>query len=300
MEDPAYAGGLGAVADDDVRVQYRVDLPDGPTGMGGSAGNRTGVAICVETTGRCTGDLVVELALRRFRFDPAGVITYLDRTHGWREEPGIPLPPEVARRTGLADEEVGGCRIDEPAALRLLRSASLVVAHDAAVARPVVERRLPSVGNLAWACSMTQIDWAGRAFDGRALGYLLRQAGWFHQVHRAPADVDALIQLLRCSLEEDRPALAELIDRAARPSWVVRAIGAPFDVKDLLGLRGYRWDPDLRTWWKEIDDAAQAAEEIWLAANVFPSGAGVRARHADFEEIDSTNRFKRDVRTRRS
>ncbi|MGJ3629336.1 hypothetical protein AB5I41_25245 [Sphingomonas sp. MMS24-JH45] len=67
----------------------------------------------------------------------------------------------------------------------LLRSASFIVAHDSGFDRTSIERaRLPDAAGLAWVCSMRQVDWRARGFDGRVLGYLLIQNGFYHCGHR--------------------------------------------------------------------------------------------------------------------
>ncbi|MBD8640258.1 3'-5' exonuclease [Sphingomonas sp. CFBP 13733] len=287
------AGRAGASGGADVRVQYRLDLAEGPTGFGDDAATRVGVAVDVETTGTVpeTG-AIIELAMRRFRFDAEGVITHLDRSYCWREDPGSPIPPDITRMTGIADDDVAGRRIDDEAALRVLRSASIVVAHNAAFDRPWIEGRLDDAGDLEWACSMSQIDWRGHGFDGLALGHLLGQAGWFHEAHRGPADVDAVIQLLRHRFGDGTTALAQLLQRAADPSWIVRAAGASFEVKDLLRDRSYRWDAGRRSWWKEVDDLSRSAEEFWLASSVYAAGRGARAMGPDFEKVTARTRFR--------
>ncbi|USU06583.1 3'-5' exonuclease [Sphingomonadaceae bacterium OTU29LAMAA1] len=290
MEKSAAAGGMDA---SDVRVLHRVDLTEGPTGSGDVANTRVGVAVDVETTGKVleTG-AIIELALRRFRFDADGVITHVDRSYCWREDPCFPIPEEIVSLTGITDGDVAGERIDDEVALRLLRSASIVVAHNAAFDRPWIERRLDGVADLDWACSMSQVDWRARGFDGLGLGYLLCQAGWFHDAHRGASDVDALIQLLRHEFDDGRTALSLLLERAARPSWILRAHGAAFEVKDVLRGRGYRWDAGRRVWWTEVADEGRTAEEFWLAANVYAAGKDARSMGPAFEEVSAATRFR--------
>ena len=275
-----------------VRILHRLNVQEGPTGEGVGKGAHIGLVLDVETTGLdYDRDAIIELALRRFRYDEQGVITHIDRSYGWTEDPGKPIPPEITLLTGLRDEDLAGCAIDEDDATRLLCSASVVIAHHSRFDRRWVERRLENACGLEWACSMEQIDWRARGFDGRSLGFLLCQTGWFHDGHRASADVDAVIQLLRHRFEDGRTALADLLECAARSSWIVRAVGADFSVKDALRARGYRWDPTRKTWWAEVTDKDRIREEFWLAANVYTPSSNAKALGPTFEEVTARTRF---------
>lgn len=284
--------GGDAVGREDVRVLHPLVLEEGSTGDGVERGSYVGIALDVETTGldHRTGK-IIELAMRRFRYDRAGVITHIDEAFQWRQDPGEPLSAEISSLTRLTDIDLVGEDIDEADATRLLRSASFVVAHNAAFDRRWVEARLPDAVGLNWCCSMRQVDWRGRGFDGRVLGYLLVQRGFYHGGHRASADVDALIELLRHRDEEGRTALAEMVAEGARPSWIVRAKGADFAVKDSLRERGYRWDHERKVWWIEVSDADFVREQFWLAANVYAVAANARALGPDLERITARNRF---------
>jgi len=283
---------LEADAPGDVRILHRLDLRECATGEGVAKGPYVGLVLDVETTGLdLDRDAIIELAVRRFRYDDDGIITHIDRPYAWVEDPGKPIPPEITALTGLSDSDVVGREIDEEAATKLLRSASIVVAHHSRFDRPWVERRLENARGLAWACSMEQIDWQARGFDGRSLGFLLCQAGWFHEGHRAGADVDAVIQLLRHRFEDGGTALSMLLERASCPSWIIRAVGADFSVKDLLRSRGYRWDPSRKSWWIEVTDQERMGEEFWLAGNIYSMSANPRALGPRFEEISANTRF---------
>jgi len=292
MDKLAPAGRLDAAGDEKTRVLHRLDVTEGPTGEGDDGSTRVGVAIDVETTSTVFEEGVIfELAVRPFRFDREGIITYIGAASSWLEDPGVPLKPETIAITGLTDDDVSGRRIDGTEPTRLLRSASLVVAHHAAFDRPHVERRLSDARGLDWACSFRQVDWRARGFDGRALGYLIQQAGYFYRPHRAATDVDALIQMLRVRGDGITPVLAELIANAEAPSWVVYAQGAAFESKDALRARGYRWDADQRVWWTEVADDARTAEEFWLAANVYAASRRARSMAPRFEKITAAERF---------
>lgn len=292
MDKPASAGRIDAAGDEKTRVLNRLDVREGLTGRGDDSDTQVGVAVDVETTSTIVAiGRIVELAVRPFSFDCDGVITRIGPVRSWREDPGVPLTPETTAITGLNDADVAGERIDDAEATRLLRSASLVVAHHARFDRPYVERRLEQARGLDWACSFRQVDWRARGFDGRTLGYLLHQAGYFHEGHRAAADVDALLQMLQHQSTNGQTVLAELLVRAKMPSWIVRADGAAFAAKDALRERGYRWDGDRRVWWFEVEDEARTTEEFWLARNVYAAGLGARAMGPEFEQVTAAERF---------
>ncbi|HEY0312296.1 MAG TPA: 3'-5' exonuclease [Allosphingosinicella sp.] len=278
----------------DCRLLRRVEVRDGFTGEGNhDDAPFVGVAVDVETTGLDhSADRIIELALRRFRYDRQGVILNIDRPYSWLEDPGRDIPPEISRLTGLTDSDLKGRAIDDEEAVRLLSAGTLIVAHHARFDRRWVEARLPGAAGLAWACTMEGIDWRAKGLEGGKLGFLLMQAGWFHDGHRAGADVDALIQLLRHRFDDGRTALAVLTEKAAEPSWVVRAVGADFSVKDLLRGRGYRWDAARKVWWREVADQHRTPEEFWLAANVYSPHANPKALGPSFEEVSAFTRFQ--------
>lgn len=177
--------------------------------------------------------------------------------------------------------------------MRLLKSADFVCAHNAVFDRAHVERRLPDSAGLAWCCSCKDIDWRAGGYDGRSLGWLLAQSGYFHGAHRAGDDVDAVIQILRQDLPVGGTALAEMLATARAPSWRFRAVGAAFELKDELRLRGYRWDADgsPKCWWREVPDTRRTEEEWWLAGHVYSAEAKPRALGPIVERVTWHERY---------
>jgi len=232
--------------------------------------NRIGVAIDVETTGlNHDADRIIELAMQRFRFDARGRIIQVGTPRVWREDPAVPLDPRITMLTGLTEEDVAGQAIDDTAAVDILASADIIVAHNAAFDRPFIDRRLPAVAGKPWACSMAELDWLELGFEGRALAHLVSQCGWFYEGHRAENDILALLYLLSHELPDGETILAKLIACSEQPTWRVNAVDAPFDAKDRLKARGYRWDATLRFWWKSIGQGEADAERIWLLSDVY-------------------------------
>lgn len=275
------------------RLLRRLQLETGRTALGSRDAPFIGVVVDVETTGvDPTNDAIIELALRRFRYDHDGTIVAIDRSYSWLEDPARPLSPEIVKLTGLTDADLEGKLIDEDAAVTLLGSGTLCIAHNAAFDRKFVDRRLPRAADLAWACSCTEIDWRAHGFDGRSLGWLLSQAGWFHDGHRAGEDVDGVIALLGHRFDNGRTALSVLHERAMQPSWIVRARGAAYAMKEQLRLRGYRWDPDWKAWWREVADVDRLKEEFWLAGNVYCAQANPKALGPHWEEVTRFERYR--------
>jgi DNA polymerase-3 subunit epsilon len=226
-----------------------------------------------ETTGlNASRDKVIELALLAFDLDlatgqPAGQLQVYDGL----EDPGAPLSTEVQQLTGISDDMLRGQRLDEARVAELLAGAKLVIAHNAAFDRPFVEARLPAFAELNWACSFADIDWKRQGRDSAKLSALALQLGWFYDAHRAEMDCHALLAVLRPPLPlDERNGLMHLVEAAERPSYRLQATGAPFEAKDLLKARNYRWDGNLRVWFTQLkDELALLAETQWLKAQVY-------------------------------
>lgn len=231
----------------------------------------------VETTGLFAGlDEVIELAVQRVRFDALGRIVELGTPRSWLQEPVDPLTPEITAITGLIDEILKGQLIDIDAATSLIGSADVVIAHNAAFDRPFIDLLLPGAQNAAWACSMGEVDWRAHGFEGRALNHLVYQAGasgYFFGGHRAATDVLALIHLLAHPVDEDGGTIfGKLVAAAETPSVKVMAVGAPFDRKDALKRRNYRWDPNRQHWWTTVSAADESRERTFLTECIYRHG----------------------------
>ncbi|OQW42396.1 MAG: hypothetical protein A4S12_00650 [Proteobacteria bacterium SG_bin5] len=279
-------------ASEDVRVLRRLEIREGFTGEGVDEGASVCAVVDVETTGLdMENDAVIQLAIRRFRFDADGLITSIGQSRTWLEDPGKPVPPEVTSMTGISDEDVAGHRFPDDVVIKVLRHVDIIVAHNAGFDRKWIERRFPAAAGLAWACSMSDVDWRSHGFDGRTLGFLGMQCGFFYEAHRADIDVDAVIGLLAHRFHDGRSAMSVLMENAQTDTWIVRAEGAAYGVKERLRARGYRWDPERRVWAKEIRDQDRLSEEFWLAANIYSAEARPRCMGPTIERVPRWERY---------
>jgi DNA polymerase-3 subunit epsilon len=189
-------------------------------------------------------------------------------------EPSNPIPAEIIELTGITDEMVSGHRIDPDAVASFVADAVLVVAHNANFDRKFAERYWPVFERKPWACSATEVEWRKLGFEGARLGYLLAGVGLFHQAHRAIDDCQALIEVLSGNVPKvNRSAFAVLLERARRKTVQIWAEQSPFELKDLLKKRGYRWSDGVdgrpRSWYIDVDDAAKADEIDFLRKTIY-------------------------------
>ncbi len=234
-----------------------------------------GVIVDTETTGlNHRKDEIIEIGVIAFSFDERGFIGDVVGVYGGLQQPSSPIPAEITRLTGITDEMVAGQVIDTRALRPLIEPADLVIAHNAGFDRPFCEMFSPLFSGKAWACSNAEIDWASRGFEGTKLGYLIGQAGFFHEGHRAVEDCFALLEILDQSPSCGSPTpFSELYTASQRSRVRVFAEHSPFDMKDHLKARGYRWsdgsDGRPKSWWIEVEETGLEDELHYLRAEIY-------------------------------
>jgi DNA polymerase-3 subunit epsilon len=229
----------------------------------------------VETTGLGDDDRIIQLAAVPFDFARDGRIFGVGECRSWLEDPGIPIPEEITRLTGIAPADVAGRRIPDDTVRALLDETQLVIAHNARFDRPHLERRFPGFADKHWACSCDDVPWRAEGLESTKLGWLAyRMCRMFYEAHRADADCLMGIHLLASTLPSGKPALAALLECARAKTARVWAVGSAIETKDVLRRRGYRWngepeDGRPKAWWRDVPEAALEAESQWLAAHVY-------------------------------
>jgi DNA polymerase-3 subunit epsilon len=251
------------------------------------------VVLDTETTGLDHArDKIIELAMLRVDVDSASGLPVGDvQVYDALEDPGIPISPEVQAITGISGEMVRGQRLDEARIGAMLQGVDLVIAHNAGFDRPFCEARMPAFANLPWGCSFAEIDWKKQGHGSAKLEYLAAEKGWFYDAHRAEVDCHALLAVLSAQLiTEQVTGLTKIIQGRRTPSYRLNATQAPFDAKDLLKARAYRWDAEQRVWFTKIVDEAQLdAEFQWLKSSVY----GNRSACVQLERIDAAQKYSK-------
>jgi DNA polymerase-3 subunit epsilon len=269
----------------DFRVLRRL-VPRSDYGAVNGQTTRRVIVLDTETTGLDSkSESIIELAMLSVLVDavsglPVGPVSIYESF----EDPGKPIPAQITEITGIDDAMVKGQRIDDAAVTAMVQQADLVVAHNAGFDRPFVEARFPVFAAKAWGCSFQGIDWKKEGSGSAKLEFLASERGWFYDAHRAQVDCHALLQVLASTLADGQTGLSRLLTGAGQTRYKLRATGAPFEAKDKLKSRGYRWDGEGRVWWCSLgSDALLDAECAWLRAEVY----GQRSARVQLEAMDS-------------
>ncbi len=258
------------------------------------ADTRIGIYLDTEATGLDPdADKVIELAMVPFEFDAEGRIYRVLPAYNALQDPGMPIPPFITRITGITDEMVAGQAIDTDEVARFLDGAALVVAHNARFDRPFVESVHAGFEDIDWACSIADVNWNEEGFEGVKLEYLGYKYGFFYEGHRATVDCQAGIELLAQRLPSGERVLKRLLDSAARTDVRIWADRAPFQKKDVLRQRGYRWSPGgegvRKAWYKDLPEDQVDDEMLYLNREIYPRAPGV----LPMDRYDAKRRYSR-------
>lgn len=231
------------------------------------------VFVDIETTGTAPeSDRIIKLSLVRctVSLDRKQIIS-IDRLYGGYEDPKFKIPAEATELNGINNAMVQGQSFNMEEALGFFSDPPLAIAFNAKFVRPFFDRRFTSLSKLAWASVVQEINWADSGFNGRKLEYIVQSAGYFYDVHKGNADGLALCNMLYLHPE----AMASLLDNSLRNEYKIEAVDAPYEVKDKLKEKGYRWDPDAHVWnirvYSPEDVAGQIAELSSLYAKAVDS-----------------------------
>lgn len=279
-------------ASGDYRVLRRL-IPQPPEPGPLVDGEKLGIVVDVETTGLDHAkDEIIELGMVAFTYDDVGRPLRVVGVFSELRQPPFPIPAEVTRITGITDDMVAGKSIDVAAVAHFIDGASVVIAHNAKFDRPFCEGFAAAFSFLAWACSLSEIDWSGLGFEGAKLGYLLNKLGLFHNGHRASDDCHALLEVLAAELPDGSgTGMKLLIDAAATESHRIWAERSPFEFMDILKGRGYRWndgsDGRAKSWWTEVEANESDSELAFLRSEIYQRDIEIRV-----ERLTAFDRYR--------
>lgn len=244
-----------------------------------------------ETTGtNFDNDEIIELGMVSFEFNSeTGKIFNVLKTFNELEEPTIEISKEASEINGITMEMVKGHKIDDQKVRDFVSEAVIILAHNAKFDRHFVEKRFPFFENTSWGCSIKDVSWHENGLKSRSLEFLAYKYGYFFEAHRADKDCLASIHLLSKTLPETKLlVLEDLLVNARKKSSRIAAKGAPFAIKDELRERGYKWNPEKKYWFIDVDNRDKEAEMEWLLDEHDVSGEIIST-------IDAKNRYSKRV-----
>jgi DNA polymerase-3 subunit epsilon len=259
-------------------------VPRTPTPAPAGYTGKVGIILDFETTGLDPAkDEIIEVAMVKFRYSETDEITGISGVFQSYNEPSVPIPALVTELTGITNDMVAGHRIDIAALEAFVAEADVVIAHNAGFDRKFAERLTLMFEQKHWACTQTEIDWRKHGFGGAKLGYLLADIGMFHNAHRAIDDCHALVEILAHPLPATaRSVFSELIDCARRTTIRVWAQRSPFELKDALKARGYRWndgtDGRPKSWFIDVEEGNRDAELSFLKKEIYQRQVDIECR----------------------
>jgi len=245
---------------------------------------RLGIVLDVETTGLDPAtDEIIELAMVPFTYALDGRVLAVHEPFERLRQPSSPISPEITRITGIDDAMVAGKTIDADEVATFAAPAALIIAHNAGFDRRFAERLSEVFTTKAWACSMSQVPWVEEGCAGAKLTYIAADLGLFYDGHRAAHDCHATLEVLTRPLPTSgETGLSKLLAAARTPAWRIWAEGSPFEFKDALKARGYRWNPEgaggPKSWYIDVADHDRAAEIDYLCKEVFLADVNIPVR----------------------
>ena len=239
-------------------------------------------------------DEIIELGLLSFSFSSNDGILEIVQSYNELNDPGRPIPEEVTKVTGIRDEDVQGKAIDWDHILQLLQSSDLIICHNSGFDRNFLKLQTPPsiqphIKSMAFACTVKDINWKNHSIESSKLDYINWKLGFFYAGHRAINDCWATLNILLNA----EGVFEELKANVRKKETIICAKDAPFDKKDLLKARHYRWSDGTarlpKSWWISVPNDLLNDEKHWLDEEIYCSpGASDKIPQA---EITARKRY---------
>jgi len=247
-------------------------------------GEKIGLVLDVETLGlNPVKDEVIELGMVKFAYSEQDEVTRIIGEFRGFQQPSVPIPSEITELTGITYAMVTGQAIDAAQVEVFAAESNIVIAHNAGFDRRFAERFWPIFQQKPWACSATQIDWRRHKITGAKLDYILAAFGYFHDAHRAADDCHALVAILRRTLPHAQSSgLSTLLAEARKDSHRVWAESSPYELKNTLKKRGYRWsdgsDGTPKAWYVDVAEDSLVQELNFLRDEIYQRDVEIPTR----------------------
>lgn len=251
-----------------------------------------GVFLDIEATGLSYAtDKMIELGMVKFEYTQDGrIFRLLDEFSGY-QDPNMPIPEAITKLTGITDDMVKGHRINVDEVDSYLNNVDIIIAHNAQFDRTFFDMTFPAITHKAWGCLMYDIDWKFEGISSHKLEYIAYKYNFFFEGHRAIIDCLAGIHILAQELLVSKElVLKQLLTNAVALRFKLWATNSPYDSKDLLKARGYRWNMNqndkYRAWSIEVIEDKVAEEINYLRSEIYDGSINI-----PIEVFDAYSRF---------
>ena len=252
-----------------------------------------GIFLDIESTGLSyTTDKMIELGMVKFEYTQDGRIFRLLDEFSEYQDPNMPISEAITKLTGITDDMVQDRQINVDEVESYLNNVDIIIAHNAQFDRTFFEMTFPTIPTKAWGCSMCDIDWKFEGISSHKLEYIAYKYNFFFEGHRAIIDCLAGIHILAQELPNSQQAvLKQLLNNALAVRFKLYATNSPYESKDLLKARGYRWSMNQndkhRAWSIELTEDKVAEEINYLRSNIY----GGSSINIPVEIFDAYSRF---------
>jgi DNA polymerase-3 subunit epsilon len=273
---------------------YNLDSNNNPSINISNRNKLIGVFLDIEATGLLySSDKLIELGMVKFEYTEDGRIFNLLEEFSGYQDPNIPISKYITKLTGISDDMVRGQSIDEDEVSKYLEDVDIIIAHNAQFDRAFFETTFPNITPKAWGCSMRDINWQDEDISSLKLEYIAYRYGFFYEGHRAIIDCLAGIHILAQNLiTSEVPVLQRLLNNTTQLEFKIWAKNAPYDAKDLLKARNYRWGVhpinDYRAWAIIIPESNVEEEIKYLRSDIYKTNASIPL---EIEIFDAFNKY---------
>lgn len=237
------------------------------------------IYIDTETTGLSSvDDEVIQLCILPFIFavEPTtkhAVIIGVYEPYVGFQEPSKELSQEIIDLTGITIDMLKGKSLDIQKIEELIEKSELIIAHNAAFDRPFTHQISMKFSEKKWACSMAEVKWQEQGFESLKLSHLASDLGFYFEPHQADKDCLAGLAILAQVSNHGKSFFHDLIKNSEEDSFTIRAQYAPYEAKDILKQRGYRWkdgsDNTIKGWENVVSIHDVEDERQWLTKHIY-------------------------------